>query len=116
MTGQDDILKLRRAGLAPACIWVDDYPHQYAGLHSVCLRPSDTPEQQDWRFAIGLPVIVSSDSPERLQRLTTAIGEYASRVIGSVCAIDTNDTDWLGRPAVTVTHITDTKQELTWPK
>lgn len=115
MTGQDAILKLRRAGLAPACIWVDDYIHPYAEGGTVCLQPADVPEQQDWRFTIGLPVIVVSESPERLRRLIAAIGEYASRVIGSVIVID-GPADWLGRPAVTVTHITDTKQELAWPK
>lgn len=115
MTGQDAILKLRRAGLAPACIWVDDYIHPFAEGGTVCLSPADVPEQQDWRFVVGLPVLVASHHPERLRRIAASVGEYASRVICNLLT-NTDRRDWRGRPVVSVITITDTKQELTWPK
>lgn len=116
MTGHDAILKLRRAGLAPAAVWVDDYIHPYAENGTVCLSPADVPEQQDWRFAVGLLVLVASHHPERLRRIAASVGEYASRVISSLIEIDPHRCDWIGRPAVNVAAITDTKQEFTWPK
>lgn len=116
MTGHDQILTLRRAGLAPAAVWVDDYMHPYVENGTVCLSPADVPEQQDWRFAVGLLVLVASQHPERLRRIAASVGEYASRVISSLIEIDMQRRDWTGRPVVHVNAITDTKQELTWPK
>lgn len=115
MTGHDAILKLRRSGLAPAAVWVDDYTHPYAENGTVCLSPADVPEQQDWRFAVGLPVLVASHHPERLRRIAESVGEYASRVICNLLT-NTERRDWQGRPDVSVIAITDTKQELTWQK
>lgn len=116
MTGQDAILKLRRAGLAPACIWVDDYIHPYAEGGTVCLHPADVPEQQDWRFVVGLPVLIASHQPERLSRIAAAIGEYASRVISNLIHTDAQQRDWHGRPVVHVISIADTNKEFTWQK
>lgn len=117
MTGQDAILKLRRAGFAPTCIWVDDYIHPYAGEGTVvCLHPNDIPEMQDWRFCKGIPVLASSSDKDRLARIAAAAGEYASRVIASLTETDSAQRDWLGRTKVNVAAITDTKKEFMWPK
>lgn len=117
MTGHDAILKLRRAGFAPACIWVDDQLHPYANDGTtVCLAPTDVPEMQDWRFCKGIPVLVSAESKDRLHRIAASVGEHASRVIANLVEIDNTQRDWLGRPKVAVTAITDTKGKFTWQK
>lgn len=117
MTGQDAILDMRRKGLSPGFVWVDDAPQieMNDGSH-VCLDAHDVPEKQDWRFLVGLQVMVSGEDPARVQRITTACAEYAKRVISSTHMIDRSKCDWLGRPSSTVVSITDTQGVMTWPK
>lgn len=116
MTGQDQIIKLRRQGLSPGFVWVDDCaPCLDDGAH-VALDARDVPEQQDWRFLVGLQVMVAGENPERVRRIAGACKEYAKRVIACTHQINREKLDWLGRPAGTVVCITDTEGVLTWPK
>ena len=116
MTGQDAILAMRRSGKSPGYVWVDDgAPCLDDGAH-VCLNAQDVPEQQDWRFLVGLQVMVSGEDPDRVKRITVACAEYAKRVIASTHLIDHSKCDWLGRPSSTVVSITDTQGVMTWPK
>lgn len=117
MKGQDQIIKLRRQGLSPGYVWVDDGVQTCLddGTH-VCLAPRDVPEQQDWRFLVGLQVMVAGEDPSRVQRIAQACAEYAKRVIASTHSINREKLDWLGRPASTVVRITDTQGVLTWPR
>lgn len=115
MTGQEAIISLRRKGLSPRFVWVDDgVPGVSDGVH-VALDPRDVPEQQDWRFLVGLQVMVAGENPSRVQRIADACAEYAKRVIASTHSINRDKLDWLGRPAYTVVRITDTQGVLTWP-
>ena len=116
MTGQDAILNMRRQGLSPGYVWVDDGAACLNDGTHVCLEPRDVPEQQDWRFLVGLQVMVSGGDPARVKRITDACSEYAKRVIASTHLIDRNKCDWLGRPSSTVVSITDTQGVMTWPK
>lgn len=116
MTGQDAILSMRRKGLSPGFVWVDDgAPCMDDGNH-VCLEPRDVPEQQDWRFLVGLQVMVAGEDPGRVRRIAQACAEYAKRVIACTHLINREQRDWLGRPTSTVVSITDTEGVMTWPK
>lgn len=116
MTGQDQIIKLRRQGLSPGFVWVDDCALCLDDGAHVTLDARDVPEQQDWRFLVGLHVMVAGDNPGRVQRIADACAEYAKRVIASTHSINHEKLDWLGRPATTVVRITDTQGVLTWPR
>lgn len=78
MTGHEHILKMRRAGMAPACVWVmdDDTPYTVkvaADWHEqpnafaeklfahVRLIETDIPEALDLRFLVGLAVFFQCD-------------------------------------------------------
>ncbi|MBT9513290.1 MAG: hypothetical protein IV104_13165 [Acidovorax sp.] len=117
MTGQDAILNMRRNGKSPGYVWVDDCAATCLndGTH-VTLAARDVPEQQDWRFLVGLQVMVSGEDPGRVERITAACAEYAKRVIASTHLINREKMDWLGRPSSTVVRITDTQGVLTWPR
>jgi hypothetical protein len=87
MTGHDALLKLRRAGRKPACVWVldDDHPasaqiardwhlepNPYAGKVFAHIRLVDTdiPESLDFRPLIGLQVhMTCSRGPDRAKRV-----------------------------------------------
>lgn len=116
MTGQNVIRALRLSGKSPGYVWVDDgAPCLNDGTH-VSLDARDVPEQQDWRFLVGLQVMVAGEDPDRVKRITAACSEYAKRVIASTHLIDRSKCDWLGRPSSTVVSITDTEGVMTWPK
>ena len=62
MTGQDQILALRRSGRAPVTVWLTDErgaPHDGS---TVYVAPDDVPELFDLRFLVGLTVLV--DGPQ----------------------------------------------------
>lgn len=115
MTGHDLIISLRRRGFAPACIHVDDWQHRaIEDGDTVCLSPADVPEQQDWRFVVGLPVIVAGDDPARVARIAAACGKFAKRVVASTHKVDRTHLDWQGCPTVSLISIHDTAGALTW--
>lgn len=103
MTGQDQIIALRRRGFAPRYVWVSDRPTAMLDGVTVRLSPQDVPEQQDWRFLVGLTALVEGAQADRVARITAAVQPIARRVIATTC------------PARDITNITDTEGSLTWP-
>ena len=103
MTGQDQIIALRRKGFAPRYVWVSDRPAAVLDGATVRLNPADVPEQQDWRFLVGLTALVDGPQADRVARIAAAVQPIARRVIATTC------------PARDVTNITDTEGSLTWP-
>ncbi len=107
MTGQDDIKAMRRAGKKPQYVWVSDFPD--CTLDGVTVRVAgDVPELEDFRFLVGLNVIVEGPDAARVARLVKAC-EKAARVIGNVI-LPVDKWNW------TVSQTTDTKGELAWHK
>ena len=84
MTGQEQIIKLRRAGKSPRFVWVQDFPGPVYGAMNVRLSPTDVPEQQDWRFLVGLTALVEGFDPDRVARIAKACAAYARRVVANV--------------------------------
>ncbi len=115
MTGQDAIISPRRQGFAPAFVRIDDWQH-YAtddGM-TVSLAPGDVPERQDWRFVVGLPVLVAGEDAGRIERIAKACGTYAKRVIASTFAVRPGVRDYLGGPVKDIVRIADTAGVFTW--
>lgn len=112
MTGQEKILAMRRAGNSPRTVWVDDFASAPDGL-TVSLAPVDVPEQQDWRFLVGLTVLVSGTCEARLSRIAAACGAFAKRVIVNVHDTATARGQY-GLPISPLLKITDTDGVLTW--
>lgn len=110
MTGHEVILDLRRNGLKPAYVWLQDAGIAPTNL-SVSLAKTDNPEALDLRFLIGTTVLAESENRERLGRMLRAcMAAKARRVIATHYrkSVPFND--------VEILETTDTEGELTWPK
>ena len=114
MTGQEQIIALRRSGRSPRTVWVHDYLANLRDGATVCLSPQDVPEQQDWRFLVGLTVLVSGTCEARLARIAAACGAFAKRVIVNVHSPEPVRGQ-CGLPTFPLLKITDTDGVLTWP-
>ena len=110
MTGHDFILKLRRMGKSPAVVRVVDFPSVYLDKgHEVHMAAGETPELQDWRFVVGLTVIVEGEDGARLDRIAAAVTKYAKRTLVTQFERTT------GPDGFRVCRITDTAGVMTWP-
>lgn len=113
MTGHEQVIALRRQGVRPVCLWVSDYAAMSAGDGvTVRLTPQDVPEQLDWRFAVGLTVLVDGHDARRVERIAAACKQFAKRVVATVYG---ERIDRAGRPYAAVDRINDTEGLLTWP-
>lgn len=113
MKGQDEILKMRRAGKSPKWVWIEDREIDALSNDTVSLAPVDVPEMQDWRFLVGLVVTVSTVDKARADRITSCCKEYAKRVITN---IHRPYVDRLGWPRTEVIETMDTDGVMTWQK
>lgn len=103
MTGQDQILVLRRGGRAPVTVWLTDERGAPLDGSTVYVAPDDVPELLDLRFLVGLTVLVDGDTDARVDRLTRAcVAAKARRVVGNTFRGDR------------IVRITDTDGALTW--
>lgn len=78
MRGHEAILSMRRSGVTPASVWIDDTGKPTSGsdprtgwqrdtAHAqVDVDPTDNPRRLDLRFAAGLTVHLHTDSEARL--------------------------------------------------
>ena len=99
MRGHQAILSMRRCGVTPASVWIDDTgtptsgsnPHtgwQRDTAHAqVDVEPTDNPRRLDLRFAAGLVVHVHTDSASRLAGFEeTAKACGVGRLLGNLFA------------------------------
>ena len=113
MTGQEKILALRRAGRSPRTVWVHDSLVNLRDGATVCLSPQDVPEQQDWRFLVGLNVLVYCEDAARLSRIAAACAPFSKRVIAHLHSA-APVADRYGRSEFPLLKITDSAEVLTW--
>lgn len=106
MTGQQNILALRRAGRKPSYIWVTDFVKTDPDRLTVQVN-GDTPELEDFRFLVGVTAIVEGQDPGRVERIAKACAKFAARVIASVI-VPVNEYRW------EVISVHDTEGALTW--
>lgn len=114
MTGQEQILTLRRGGRSPRVVFVNDFACRADDGMTVSVAQADVPEQQDWRFLVGLTAVVLGDSTDRVHRIAQACGQFARRVIATVTG-PAESGPW-GLPVHPVVTTTDTEGVFTWPK
>lgn len=114
MTGHDHIVAMRRAGRSPRFVWVQDFSVAPWATLNVNLAPRDVPEQQDWRFLVGLTALVEGFDAARVERIAAACGQYAKRVIATTMVEVPGETSpWLKFSAI---KTTDTEGVMTWQK
>ena len=101
MTGDREIIAMRRAGQKPSVVWVTDHPQKPIDGLTVCVH-GDTPELLDLRFLVGVTVLADSPDLKRLQRIIDACKQHAKRVVG---------TQFLGYEPI---RIIDTEGHMTW--
>lgn len=107
MKGHEPIIALRRSGLKPAYVWLQDCGLAPTDL-CVSVAPTDNPAALDLRFLIGVTVIIESSDERRLRRLAMAASQAkALRTIASHYRRDNGCIDILS--------IHDSNGELTWP-
>lgn len=115
MTGQEKILAMRRTGSSPRTVWIDDgFGAGQPSRLTVRLAPNDVPEQQDWRFLVGLTVLVTAHDEARMARIAAACKTFARRVIANLHAAEPVK-DAYGFRSFPILKITDTDEVLTWP-
>jgi hypothetical protein len=112
MTGQDNIIKVRRKGYSPELVRIEDHAVRYPDASTVVMTPVDVPELQDWRFTVGLTVIVTSFETERAARISASCAAFAKRVITNTLAMKPNH--W-GHHVAMVDRIEDTQGLMKWP-
>ena len=112
MTGQDAIIAMRRAGNAPRYVWVQDFAGPMHCPMQVRLTSQDVPEQQDWRFLIGLTALVEGFDAERVQRIASACAQYAKRTVANTMQESPGKASAWAQ--VTCIQTTDTEGIATW--
>lgn len=100
MRGHEAILSMRRCGVTPASVWIDDTGGPFTGMShpgtgwqvdtaqaQVEVLPTDNPRRLDLRFAAGLTVHLHTDRAERLQAFEeTAQACGVGRFLGNLFA------------------------------
>lgn len=109
MTGHQHILALRRRGYKPSVVWVVDDPENTCIDHDLTVRieAHDTPELLDLRFLVGTTAVVDGDDDKRVDRLASACGAHAARVISNTFTRRGYRSE--------LTRVTDTQGVFTWP-
>jgi hypothetical protein len=107
MTGQHEILRMRREGVAPLFVWVSDFTTATLDGMTVCVA-GDTPELEDFRFLVGLTALVEGADGKRVERIAACCGKHAKRVIASVIQ-PVNKWHWETK------GVNDSKGVMTWP-
>jgi len=102
MNGQQSILKMRRDGLKPVYVWLQDSGLS-PGDFAVTLAKTDNPAALDLRFLMGTTVLAESDNRARLGAMLNAcMAAKAARVITNLYqktdawhfeVLETTDTD-----------------------
>lgn len=111
MKGQASIIDLRRRGFTPDIVRISlDPVPEFLG--NVVFETADVPERQDWRFVVGLTVMVSGQDQGLLGRIAALLGPLAKRVITNLYRWPVRDSS--GLPSVQLLEITDTEGLLTW--
>lgn len=105
MTGDRELLAMRRSGRKPAYVWVSDFPDTTLDGFTVRVA-GDSPELLDLRFLVGTTVIVEGGDSARVERLAKACQQVARRVIASTFA--------KARGYWEVVKTTDTEGVMTW--
>lgn len=105
MTGDQEIIAMRRAGRKPAYVWVSDFRDCVMDGFTVRVA-GDTPELLDLRFLFGVTAIVEGQDAARVDRIANACATVAHRVVAST----------LGhcRGFAEVVRVTDTEGIMTW--
>lgn len=114
MNGHRELIAMRRSGFRPECVWVADYPcptdwAKWGDHPQVCVD-GDTPELEDFRFLVGITVVIDGFDNTRVQRFAKACSTHAKRVIANVSRI----TEPYQR--IELVSTTDTAGVLTWPQ
>lgn len=105
MTGHQQLIAMRRSGLKPAYVWVSDFANCPMDGRTVRVA-GDTPELEDFRFLVGVTVLVESAEKTRMDRIVKACtAARAARVVASLYCPATRS----------VTQITDSEGVMTWP-
>ena len=88
MKGHENIIAMRMAGKAPACVFVNDFPcdtnPEITGRMDIVCVDGDVIQLQDWRFVVGLKVSCGSPSEVRAKALLDACKAAGASVVGSV--------------------------------
>ena len=90
MHGHDKIIAMRKRGIAPAIVFINDFAcdtdwpkfHEHA---TVQILPSETIEALDFRFTVGLTVSISGSTLERSKRIAEACRTAGADTVAIGC-------------------------------
>lgn len=97
MKGHEGLIRMRMEGLAPAYVFINDYPckadwEQYNGYVTICTA-DDPIKTLDMRFLVDMTVLVSSTSERRAQELLEACKQYGAKKVVATHLLETKN-DW----------------------
>lgn len=86
MRGHERIIDMRRAGMRPAIVFLNDYPCKTDwpehGDHATVCVAGDQPEWLDLRFLVGMRVSVSASTEARGRRFMAACQKAGAATVG----------------------------------
>lgn len=91
MRGHDTIIALRRRGIMPSIVFINDYPcdvdwFKFNDHAKVEILPTEAVDRLDMRFVIGMTVSISSENLERAQAISQACKSAGAAVVAAGCS------------------------------
>lgn len=88
MHGHENIIRMRKTGVKPAFVFVNDWPCETGwfdtGEHATVCTDGDDLASMDLRFLVGLRVSVSAHSEARAKAIFEACKAAGVEVVGAV--------------------------------
>ena len=93
MNGHEKIIALRKQGMKPPFVFLNDYPCQTDWFenheHAIVCTHGDSIESLDIRFLVGMAVSVSATTENRAKALFNACKQASASVVAS-CVVQTD--------------------------
>lgn len=91
MRGHDHIIALRKRGITPAFVFINDYPcdvdwFEYHEHATVEILPSESIDLLDMRFVVGLTVSISGSDLERVKAIAQRCKDAGAAVVAAGCS------------------------------
>lgn len=97
MKGHEQLIQLRKSGLSPKIVFLNDYPcrtdwHVY-GDHATISTDGDLLSSLDLRFLVGLTVSISALSESRAKAIFAKAKWFGAKTVAA-CHIDKSGKPW----------------------
>jgi len=90
MTGHEPILSMRKAGISPGVVFINEYEcsidwAKFGDFATVKVSPTEAIETLDFRFVVGLTVSISGSTIDRAKRIAQACQKAGAVTVAAGC-------------------------------